>query len=38
MYILGKLTLAEEQLYNADLNNDGRVDSIDYALLKAYLL
>ena len=38
MYILGKLTLAEEQFYNADLNNDGRVDSIDYALLKAYLL
>ena len=38
LYILGKLTLTEEQLNNTDLNDGGKVVTIDNVLLKAYLL
>ena len=37
-YLLGKITLSDEQKSVADVNSDGVIDSVDLLQIKKYLL
>ena len=36
-FLLGELSLTKQQLFNADVNADGKINEIDYLLLKRFL-
>ncbi|MDE6783811.1 MAG: dockerin type I repeat-containing protein [Ruminococcus sp.] len=37
-YILGRDKLSSEQFSSADINNDGKVDTFDFVLLRKMLI
>ena len=37
-FLLGELSLTKQQLFNADVNADGKINEIDYLLFKRFIL